>query len=84
MKNLPRHVHCPDNWEEVVGAFEQELFRQGKSEITIKNYGSAIRRFGAYCMAQEKGLFVSRLTETDVFAYVDYLQRDQLRTVPTG
>ncbi len=85
MKNLNSQDRCPDDWSSVVGAFEQDLYRQGKSEVTIKNYASAIHSFGAYCIEKlnHAGPYVSRLTETDVFAYIDFLKKDRLLALPS-
>jgi len=60
--------------------FENFLFRTGRSDSTVATYGSAMRTFGRYYREQLKktGPFVSRLQETDLQAFVEYIRTDRL------
>lgn len=74
-KIIPSHQRCPDDFAEVVAAFEHDLYRRGRSEPTVATYASAVRAFAPFYRDELKkpGPYVSRLQETDLRAFVDHL-----------
>ena len=66
----------PGAWEDVVAAFEEELDRKGRADKTIATYGAVMRGFGKFYTTHLKkpGPHVSRLQETDFYAFIDHLR----------
>lgn len=79
-KDFTADVPCPERFDEVLAAFEHDLYRRGMAEATVRSYGSSLRRFAHFYTAHlnKPGPFVPRLQETDVLGFVDYLRRDLL------
>lgn len=73
-------IDSPEGWDEVLAAFEHDLFGTGRSEPTVTTYASALRVFGRYyCENLKKpGPFASRIQETDLQAFIDHLRKDRL------
>jgi site-specific recombinase XerD len=69
----------PDSWDEVLAAFESDLFSRGRSETTVSTYAYALRAFGAFYRGHLKkpGPFVARLQETDVQAFIHYIRQER-------
>jgi len=84
-KKIPDHHRCPDDFAEVVAAFEHDLYRRGRSEPTVATYASALRAFAPFYRDDLKkpGPYVSRLQETDLRAFVDHL-RDKRHLTATS
>ena len=47
-KKNPLRAHAPESWQEVLAAFEDDLFRRGRSDHTVSTYAYAMRSFGAF------------------------------------
>ncbi len=79
----PSNRPSPESWDDVLGAFEEDLYRRGRSQATIATYSSALRVFGRFYRDELKkpGPYVSRLSQTDIQAFIDYLRRDRLLTL---
>ena len=78
MANLRGHKR----WQEVVSEFEEHLFGLGKAQNSISTYGTAIRHFGQFYRDELKktGPYPSKLQETDLQAFVDYLRSTRYLT----
>jgi len=63
-------------WEEIVAAFEDYLFKKGKSQNSITSYGSTLRRFGQFYRDElgKPGPYISRLQETDILSFVHHFR----------
>lgn len=77
-KKNPLRAHAPDSWEEVLAAFEDDLFRRGRSDHTVSTYAYAMRGFGAfYCNELQKpGPYVARIQETDLQTFIGHLRHE--------
>ena len=73
------NVRCPGTWDEVLAAFEADLERKGRSPHSIDAYGSTLRLFGRFYRErlEKPGPHVSRLQETDLHGFVDYLRSER-------
>jgi len=78
-KIIPSHDRSPEIWDEALAAFENDLFRRGRSEHTIITYACALRAFPVFYRDQLKkpGPFISRIQETDFQAFIHYLRHDR-------
>jgi integrase/recombinase XerC len=74
-KNISSN-QCPRTWNDVVASFEEELYRKRKAKGTISMYGAVMKSFGMFYREhlQKPGPYVSRLQETDLYAFVDHLR----------
>jgi site-specific recombinase XerD len=68
-----------DSWDEIIAAFESDLYRRNKSEVTIRTYRSCLNVFCRFYkeQLQKPGPYVQRLQETDFVTYIDYLRHDR-------
>ncbi len=84
-KKIPANRSLPENFDEVLAAFEEDLHARGRSEATVASYATSLRGFVAFYRERlrKPGPFVTRLQETDLHGYIDYLRRDELRALPT-
>jgi site-specific recombinase XerD len=75
-KNITSNLQVPRQWDDMVAAFEQDLLRKYRSAETIRDYRSALNQFAGFCKIHLKknGPDLSRLQETDLFAFIDYLR----------
>jgi integrase/recombinase XerC len=75
-KKITSTVRAPRQWDDVVAAFEHDLLRKGRSAETIRAYRSSLNQFAGFYKTQLKknGPYLSRLQETDFFAFSDYLR----------
>ena len=75
-KKLPLNI---DSWQEVTAAFENDLFRKNQSDATITTYGACLKVFRDFYLHQlnKPGPYVTRLQETDLIAFIDYLRHDR-------
>jgi integrase/recombinase XerC len=73
----------PKTWDDVVAAFQEELFRKNRSQETISAYTSTLKQFGIFYQEQLKktGPYVLRLQETDLYAFIDYLRSTRYRAL---
>jgi site-specific recombinase XerD len=78
-KKIPLKVHAPDTWDEALAAFENDLYRRGRSDHTVTTYSYALKAFGVFYRDQLKkpGPYVSRIQETDLLAFIHYLRHDR-------
>lgn len=78
-KKIPLKDPAPESWEEALAAFENDLYRRGRSEATVSTYAYALRAFGAFYRGELKkpGPFVARLQETDLQAFIQYTRHDR-------
>lgn len=78
-KKNPLKAHAPDSWEEVLAAFEDDLFRRGRSDHTVSTYAYAVRRFGAFYRGklQKPGPYVARIQETDLQAFIHHIRHER-------
>ncbi len=78
-KKIPLKVPAPDTWDETLAAFENDLYRRGRSDHTVATYSYALKAFGVFYRDQLKkpGLYVSRIQETDLLAFVHHLRHDR-------
>src|ERR1035438_9388459 len=53
-KKIPLKVHAPDTWDEALAAFENGLYRRGRSEHTVTTYSYALKAFGNFYRDQLK------------------------------
>lgn len=74
-----------EKWEDIIAAFEEDLFDKQKSHSTMASYGSTLRSFGAFYRQSLKkpGPYVSRLQEADLEAFVDYLRSSRYQALNT-
>lgn len=81
-KNIPLNN---DSWDEVIAAFESDLYRRNLSEITIKTYLSCLNVFCRFYQEhlQKPGPFVPSLQETDFITYIDFLRHDRQLAAPS-
>ncbi len=79
MKKIPFNI---DSWYEVIAAFENDLFRRNQSDATIATYGTCLNVFRDFYLHQlnKAGPYVTRLQETDLIAFIDYLRHDRQLT----
>ncbi len=72
-------------WEDTIAAFEQDLLRKQRSEETIKAYRIQINKFGQFYRDQlnKTGPYITRLHETDLDAFIDYLRNSCYQSVST-
>lgn len=77
---IPVQAAAPTGWNDVVAAFQHDLYQRGKAEATISGYGTALRGFGEFYRGQldKEGPWVASLQETDLQAFMDYLKKDRL------
>lgn len=70
---------APLTFAEALAAFEQHLYGRGRLQATVHTYASALRVFATFYREelQKPGPYGSRLQETDLHAFVDYLRRDR-------
>ena len=70
---------APLAFTEALAAFEQHLYGRGRSQATVHTYASALRVFTTFYREelQKPGPYVSRLQETDLHAFIDYLRRER-------
>lgn len=70
---------APLTFAEALAAFEQHLHGRGRSEATVRTYAGALRGFATFYREElhKPGPYVSRLQETDLHAFIDYLRRDR-------
>lgn len=75
-KKFPFNI---DSWSEVAAAFENDLFRRNQSDATITTYGACLNVFSDFYLQQlnKPGPYVTRLQETDLIAFIDYLRHDR-------
>ncbi len=68
-----------DSWDEVIAAFESDLYRRNQSEATINTYGACLNIFSHFYRDHLKkpGPYIARLQETDFNAFIDYLRHDR-------
>lgn len=73
------HTSGKQQWAEIVLEFEEYLFHLGRSRNSIDSYGLTLKRFGHFYRTELKktGPYVSKLQETDLQAFVDYLRSTQ-------
>ena len=78
-KKTPLNAHAPDSWEEVLAAFENDLYGRGRSEHTVSSYAYAMKGFGTFYRGELKkpGPFVARIQETDLQAFIQYIRNDR-------
>ncbi len=78
-KKIPSNASLPDSWDEVLAAFENELYRRGRSERTVITYASALRAFALFYRERLKkpGPHVALIQETDLQAFINYLRYDR-------
>jgi site-specific recombinase XerD len=78
-KKIPLKVPAPESWDDVLAAFESDLYRRGRSEATVATYAYALKTFGAFYRSQlnKPGPDVVRLQETDLHAFIQYLRQDR-------
>jgi len=76
---LPLNV---DSWNEVTAAFENDLFRRNQSDATITTYGACLNVFSNFYLQHlnKPGPYATRLQETDLTAFIDYLRHDRQLT----
>jgi integrase/recombinase XerD len=79
------HTSGKQQWTEIVSEFEEYLFHLGRSRNSIDSYGLTLKRFGHFYRTELKksGPYVSKLQETDLQAFVDYLRSTQYLTAST-
>jgi len=63
-------------WDDIIAAFEHHQLQKGRSDETIRAYRSTLIQFNMFYKEhlQKKGPYLSRLQETDLYAFVDYLR----------
>lgn len=68
-----------DSWDEVVAAFESDLYRRGQSGSTIKGYGACLNVFSRFYQdyLKKPGPYVEKLQKTDCRAYINHLRQDR-------
>ncbi len=68
-----------DAWDEVIAAFETDLYKRNHSEATIKNYRSCLNVFCCYYQEELKkpGPYVQRLQENDLTTFINFLRNDR-------
>jgi site-specific recombinase XerD len=73
------HTSGKQQWAEIVSEFEEYLFHLGRSQNSINSYGLTLKGFGQFYRTELKktGPYVSKLHETDLQAFVDYLRTTQ-------
>lgn len=74
-----------DSWDEVVAAFESDLYRRGQSEATINGYGACLNVFSRFYQdyLKKPGPYVEKLQKTDCRTYINYLRQDRQLAVTT-
>lgn len=77
-KNQLKANH-PETWEEVLAAFEDELYRRGRSDHTVSTYSYAMKGFGIFYRDELKkpGPYVVRIQETDIQAFIHYIRHER-------
>jgi integrase/recombinase XerD len=78
-KKNPLRAHAPESWQEVLAAFEDDLFRRGRSDHTVSTYAYAMRSFGAFYRDELKkpGPYVARIQETDLQAFIHHIRHER-------
>jgi site-specific recombinase XerD len=78
-KKILLKAHVPDTWDEALAVFENDLYRRSRSDHTVTTYSYALKAFGVFYREQLKkpGPYVSRIQETDLLAYIQYLRHDR-------
>lgn len=78
-KKLPLNV---DSWHDVTAAFESDLFRRNQSDATITTYAACLNVFSDFYLhhPNKPGPYVTRLQETDLATFIDYLRHDRRLT----
>ena len=73
------HASGEEQWTEIVLEFEEYLFHLGRSRNSIDSYSLTLRHFGQFYRSELKkiGPYVSKLQESDLQAFVDYLRSTQ-------
>ncbi|MDY6895535.1 MAG: tyrosine-type recombinase/integrase [Thermotogota bacterium] len=73
------------SWDEVIAAFESELYKQSKSEITIERYAACINIFSNFYRESLKkpGPYVEKLEKSDFRAFINYLRHDRQLSTPS-
>jgi site-specific recombinase XerD len=81
-KKIPLNIH---SWDDVMAAFETHLFQKNRSDATITTYASCLSVFGDFYRnhLNKPGPYVSRLQETDLAAFIDYLRHDRRLAAPS-
>lgn len=84
-KNIPSKKRSPVRWEDTLAGFEQDLLRRRRSEATIKAYRVQINKFSRFYRDQLKksGPYATRIHETDLYAFIDYLRSTRYQSVST-
>lgn len=84
-KNIPSQKRSSTKWEDILAAFEQELLRKRRAEQTIQAYRIQVEKFGQFYRDQlhKTGPYISRIHETDLYAFIDYLRNTCYRSVST-
>jgi len=84
-RSIRSKVPPPEDWSEVLASFEHHLYSKGRAEGTVVNYSSPLKSFARFYRDElgKRGPFASRLVETDLIAYIDYLRRDKLQAPST-
>ena len=69
----------PEAWENALAAFENDLYRRGRSEKTMVTYGSCLQNFARFYRRelQKPGPYIARLEENDFEAFIDHIQYDR-------
>ena len=75
-ENQPLNV---DSWNEVIAAFENDLFRRNQSDATISSYAACLNVFRDFYRhhLNKPGPYATRLKGTDLTTFIDYLRRDR-------
>lgn len=78
-KKNPLSTRAPDTWEDVLAAFENDLYRRGRSDATVSTYAYAMKAFGVFCRGELKkpGPYVARIQETDLQAFIHHIRNDR-------
>ena len=81
-KKIPLNL---DSWDDVIAAFENDLLRCNRSEVTVKTYLSCLNVFSRFYLdqLQKPGPYIPRLQETDFIAYIDFLRHDRQLSAPS-
>jgi site-specific recombinase XerD len=66
----------PDAWENVLAAFENDLYRRDRSEKTVATYRSCLQNFALFYLheLEKPGPYIARLEENDFEAFIDHIQ----------
>ncbi len=75
-KKFSLNAGSPDSWDEVLAAFENDLYSRGRSDQTVSTYAYAMRAFGVFYRGELKkpGPYAARVQETDVQAFIHHLR----------